>query len=643
MVKIELLVPEGIEFISNWKDYIMPKGHCIVDKGVTGCGYTEMCLRNDMNVILCSPRKMLLENKRDQHILDENILYLENSLPTNPTDEDFDKFRKKMSDHIDKCGQLKKPIKFMITYDSAKHLINYLKCLNLLQCFRVVADEMQSIFLDSYFKAEVENSFVGLLQSCPNVIYLSATPMLEKYLNQLDEFKDLTYYELNWNKTGYVETIKLQHKRVRSLGTEASKIIQQYLDGDYPKIIDENNKVHLSKEAVLYFNSVTEITRLIKNSNLKPEQVNILCANDDTNKQKIKRSLGKNFNIGKIPLKGEQNKMFTFCTKTVYLGADFYSDNASTYVFADPNLRNLALDISLDLPQIAGRQRNKANLFKNYITVFYKIISGENIKDRAAFDAIQNKRKESTKLILSSYNKLTEEEQKINVRKLRSDIKLSKYSEDFISITADNKPTYNKLIDIANERAWEVAQKDYQSSVNVTKAFNTLPDAINYEYKDRDDKIIELFLEHQFYSTGIFAKKMKAYCEFMDEYKNNEYIMNVILCKIPDPKFKSYYNLLGTDGCKVCKFREDIILNKVSDQLQVDNLTAEVLKIFTLGDRITKKLAKEKLKDVYKKLNIQATAKATDLEKWFEIKTINFSINNKREAGFEILALKGKA
>ena len=128
----------------------------------------------------------------------------------------------------------------------------------------------------------------------------------------------------------------------------------------------------------------------------------------------------------------------------------------------------------------------------------------------------------------------------------------------------------------------------------------------------------------------------------MDEYKNNEYIMNVILCKIPDPKFKSYYNLLGTDGCKVCKFREDIILNKVSDQLQVDNLTAEVLKIFTLGDRITKKLAKEKLKDVYKKLNIQATAKATDLEKWFEIKTINFSINNKREAGFEILALKGK-
>ena len=128
MKKTTLTVPYGIQFISEWKEYQIPRGeHFIVDKGVTGCGYTEMCLTDSHNVILCSPRKMLLENKRDQHILDENILYLENNLPTNPTDEDFNKFRKKMSDHIDKCGQLKKPIKFMITYDSAKHLINYLK------------------------------------------------------------------------------------------------------------------------------------------------------------------------------------------------------------------------------------------------------------------------------------------------------------------------------------------------------------------------------------------------------------------------------------------------------------------------------------------------------------------------------------
>ena len=81
MIKHYLKVPVGTQYIGNWKDYVMPTGHCIVDKGVTGCGYTEMCLTDSHNVILCSPRKMLLENKRDQHVKkgDKNILYLENS------------------------------------------------------------------------------------------------------------------------------------------------------------------------------------------------------------------------------------------------------------------------------------------------------------------------------------------------------------------------------------------------------------------------------------------------------------------------------------------------------------------------------------------------------------------------------------
>ena len=73
-------VPFGIKYISEWADYVMPIGHCIVDKGITGCGYTEMCLTNNLDVILCSPRKLLLENKAEQHKDDKNILYLVNDL-----------------------------------------------------------------------------------------------------------------------------------------------------------------------------------------------------------------------------------------------------------------------------------------------------------------------------------------------------------------------------------------------------------------------------------------------------------------------------------------------------------------------------------------------------------------------------------
>ena len=52
MEKIKLEVPNGIQYISEWKEYEIPRGdHFIVDKGVTGCGYTEFCLTNKDNII----------------------------------------------------------------------------------------------------------------------------------------------------------------------------------------------------------------------------------------------------------------------------------------------------------------------------------------------------------------------------------------------------------------------------------------------------------------------------------------------------------------------------------------------------------------------------------------------------------------
>jgi len=65
--------------------------------------------------------------------------------------------------------------------------------------------------------------------------------------------------------------------------------------------------------------------------------------------------LGKGYTIGTIPLKGEKPKMFTFCTRTVYLGADFYSTCAQSFIFSDSDIECLAVDISQDLPQILGR------------------------------------------------------------------------------------------------------------------------------------------------------------------------------------------------------------------------------------------------------------------------------------------------
>ena len=38
--RIYLNVPIGIKYISDWKDFYLPQGHIIVNKIVTGCGFT---------------------------------------------------------------------------------------------------------------------------------------------------------------------------------------------------------------------------------------------------------------------------------------------------------------------------------------------------------------------------------------------------------------------------------------------------------------------------------------------------------------------------------------------------------------------------------------------------------------------------
>ena len=62
-----ITVPEGIRYLSQWDKFSIPDFRCIIDKQITGCGFTEFCLTNSENVILCSPRKILLENKEKQH------------------------------------------------------------------------------------------------------------------------------------------------------------------------------------------------------------------------------------------------------------------------------------------------------------------------------------------------------------------------------------------------------------------------------------------------------------------------------------------------------------------------------------------------------------------------------------------------
>lgn len=657
----EIVVPKGIRYISDWSDYSLysfPFKH-ILDKKIPGCGYTEYCLRCNIPIILCSPRKILLENKEMQH--QDTVLYFKNELDEDSSvDKDLTKASKdsqSLDEKIDaiKRGQIIERLesqleiylefcvfkqvtpKILVTYDSFRLLRQFLG--NRLNNFHIVVDEFQSIFVDSRFKSDTELGFIDQLKDLNRVCYVSATPMIDDYLKLVDEFKDLPYYELNWYAEDPLRVVRpdLDAKVTQSIQSSAAKIIGEYKSGKFETEVTKDGII-TSKEAVLYVNSVTNIISIINKCGLTPEECNILCARTASNEMKIKKRLGKEFEIGKVPLKGEYHKMFTFCTRTVYLGADFYSTNARTFIFSDANIDSLAVDITLDLPQILGRQRLPENPWKNRAKLFYKTLRTGNKMTKEEFDEIIKEKEEMTENLLSVYMKANDKEKHSLAKKYQKDTRASNYRDDYVAVNVhggrDLMPVKNELVKISEQRAYDIQQVAYADRFSV---FNTL-----VEEGQIDEKVssgVSAFI-HQFNSLQNFSSKMKFLCE--SELTDLE--INVILDQIP-LQFKNYFLGLGPARCRALGYNVTKISKELSDVIieqNLDGLSDKIFERFIVGEKYSKSEVKAELGKIYNEIGYNKTPKATDLDDYFVVGNCRLpnSETGKRDAGIEIIKKK---
>jgi hypothetical protein len=643
-------VPEYVEYISEWNEYQYPLGHCIVDKTICGCGYTEYCLCNQYPTILCSPRKVLLENKEGQHQgdlyyfknekegslgVDNDILEKEETIDDSIKIDYLTSLKVNLVEWIAQRISLGFPPKILVTYDSLKHVLDALGSTK--NNYMVVVDEFQSIFMDSRFKADIEMNFVEYLQDCPNVLYLSATPMLDKYLNRLDYFRDLPYYELQWPQNR-ISRIQVNRRPVKSIVTEVSKIIQDYRNGIFPRKVFEDKVIHESREVVFFVNSVRTITEIIKRNKLDPSETNIICAHTSKNKMKLRKI---KHSYGEIPKRGKPWKMFTFCTRTTYLGADFYSTNASTVICSDCGVETLTVDISLDLPQIMGRQRLDENVFRGECLFLYKISKNSDMNFEEYSKYLSEKRK-TTEIILGGYQKLTEEEKLKNSEIYKDNIKAYKYSNNFIGISEKTGlAIYNYLVEIADQRAWEISQIDYQNGCYIKKTMednnfivSDLPDGsqglldINLEY--------HIFLQ-EFSEENWFDKKMRLYCEFIKKFYPLLGTTNIP--SIPQ-EYQNYVNLLGPDRCKALGYYQASLEREYQVITSGDTRKEVILNNFQVQQRYSLKEIKEKLREIYQNLGITKTPKASDLEEYYEVKKTKITTSDGVKDGYLIEKIK---
>ena len=657
--KTVLYVPTGIRYMSEWTDFSLNffEGPYIIDKQIPGCGFTEYCLTNNDDIILCSPRRILLDNKEEQH--PGEIHYAKNELEFDPnvdsnrassSKDDIvetldmkQKMKEKLANYICLRDIEKKPIKIIVTFDSFRHVKEFLSEMGNLGRFKIVVDEFQSIFIDSRFKASTEFDFYSQLQTVTNPIcFVSATPMINKYLKQLDYFKDIPYFELDWGtkEPGRVITPELKIRKTSSIISECKAIIQSYLDGKFMMLANPlTGEPVQSREAVIYLNSVNDILKLIKGMSLTPDQVNILCSDNPNNRKKLKKKLGVKYQIGSVPLKGQPHKMFTFCTRTVYLGADFYSTNARTFVLSDANIDSLAVDISLDLPQILGRQRLIENPWKNHAEFYFKNLGIDKNQSEEIFKKIIKEKDDNTYKLLKNFELETDPKTKqLLAIKYESDIVMNKYLHDFVSVNyvkGDYVLVYNNLVKIAEQRAYDIQQIDYKDRFVV---FNAIKDY--YKNNVSFDKIAGFVEKLRDTSMGHISDRLKLLCE-TDEFTDDE---KKLIAQQVSEKFDLYYNLVGPEVCKGYGYNITLIKNKVRDlSIPALNVKNEFLLTFQVGKRYTNKDAKNAIKEIYERLGILTkTGKTTDLNEFFNIKPIKFfdSSSGKWIHGIEILGTK---
>lgn len=174
---------EGITYLNEVTEYklngilvkdkfSLPNG--IFNKVLTGCGGTTIALEDNRKTIICSPRITLLKNKHEQY---PNTMLVIGGIN-----------KSEIANYINSTDIPK----ILVTYDSLYKILDIIIDMD---NWHIVVDEFQCILTDSSLKSVTEMNFLHGLTGIKNITFMSATPLLNKYISQMDILKDMPYYE----------------------------------------------------------------------------------------------------------------------------------------------------------------------------------------------------------------------------------------------------------------------------------------------------------------------------------------------------------------------------------------------------------------------------------------------------------------
>ena len=472
--------------------------------------------------------------------------------------------------------------------------------------FNITVDEshclIKDIKLKEYSNKSVLSTFIDRLFSYENVLFISATPVID-YMREIEQFKNnhVCYYELGWNNIEQVV------QRTYTCNSALNAFDQIYTN--YTKNKGVFDTIHYpdgcarSYEGVVFLNSVKEICKIlnkyiVKNRFIGINDVTIICADNKENLKELHK-VHKKLNITRtIPKMGDPHTTWTFVTRTAFEGVDFYSPSASTYVIANYNVSSLSLDIASDIPQIIGRQRRKDNPFRNTVHLFYKD-NKQQLYDNE-FVASQNYKMQESQNQIAIWNSAPMECKQIALNNIDTYIKHNP-NELYITTTS-GEPVINNLLIVSERYCYDVIKNHHQWFIMSSNAYGRAYSMPVQELKDRLSK-----------SQSLADALRVAYDYFVCADKVLETDIFIMLRNEGYNEIGYYYSHLSPDRIKACSFNSTKLDTEIANNNAYHNISMHIQLYFEPGKVYTRKYIKEKLQEIYDNLGIKKSAKATDL------------------------------
>lgn len=276
--------------------------HCLLNKGITGCGGTTVELESKRNSIILCPTRNLVTSKSSLGFfgVDGKI-----------TKRDIKEF-------LEENKSLYK--KIVATYDALAKLMELIPDY---QDYFLLVDEYHLLFNDYSFRGDCIKFILNNFKKFNNWCFMTATPLKEEFI--LEELKDIPQINYEWensipvnihiNDTYYVQKSILNY-------------IEEFKD----------------KNLHIFLNSVSTIYNLTKN--IDESLYRVVCS--ENSKAKI-----KNFSKVTSPV-----KKLNFYTSCAFEGCDIYDPDGLCIIVCDTHVSTTILDIATKIRQVCGRLRD---------------------------------------------------------------------------------------------------------------------------------------------------------------------------------------------------------------------------------------------------------------------------------------------